>query len=229
MLGVTGGVAAVALLVQLALVLSGQATLLPDGTPPPTWLALVRLVSYFTIQSNTLVAVGCLWLALGGRVPAGRAGRVLRWVRLASLMGITLTGVVHWFLLRPLLDLDGARALVDALLHIVVPLLAVLGWLLVGPRSQTSVPLAGAVLLWPVLWTVATLAVGLTTAWYPYPFLDVQRNGGGTVAVACLGITVAFLVVLALVVLVDRRLPAPLEGVTPSARSAAPPPARRRG
>ncbi len=228
-LGLTGAVAVVALVVQLVLVLAGQAALLPDGTPPPTWLALVRLVSYFTIQSNVLVAVGCLWLAALRADPDPRAVRLLRWIRLASLMGISVTGVVHWFLLRPLLDLEGWRAVTDTLLHIVVPVLAVLGWLLVGPRGQASVGMAGAVLVWPVLWTLCTLLVGLGTGWYPYPFLDVQRNGTGAVALACLGIAVAFLVVLALVLLGDRRLPAPLADVRPAARSVAPPPAGRRG
>ena len=47
-------------------------------------------------------------------------------LRLAALVGITITAVVHFVLLRPLLDLDGLDLLADALLHRVVPVLAVM-------------------------------------------------------------------------------------------------------
>lgn len=199
----TAAVGAAALLLQLGLVLNGAAVLVP-GARPPLAVALGRLVSYFTIQSNVLVTLGCVAVALG------RSGVVTRWVRTASLLGITLTGVVHWFLLRPLLDLTGASALADTLLHLVVPALALLGWLLVGPRPWTSAGLAASTLLWPVLWVGSTLAVGGLTGWYPYPFLDVGRLGAGPVALACLGIAAGFVVLAVALVALDRWLPVPL-------------------
>ncbi|SDE58645.1 Pr6Pr family membrane protein [Auraticoccus monumenti] len=200
---VTAVVGATALLLQLVLVLTGAAVLVPTSRPPLP-VALGRLVSYFTIQSNVLVTLGCAALALG------RDGLVWRWVRTASLLGITVTGVVHWFLLRPLLDLTGASALADTLLHLVVPALALLGWLLVGPRPWTSPGLTAATLLWPVLWVGSTLVVGGSTGWYPYPFLDVGRLGAGPVALACVGVAAGFVVLGVILVLLDRWLPVPL-------------------
>ncbi len=46
-------------------------------------------------------------------------------MRLAGLVGITVTGLVHFVLLRPLIDLSGWDWAADKLLHMVVPVLAV--------------------------------------------------------------------------------------------------------
>ena len=97
---------------------------------------LGRLVSYFTIQSNLLVAVTAVQLA---RDPL-RDGRWWRAVRVAAVVGITVTGLVHFVLLRPLLDLEGASWVADKLLHMVVPVVAVLGWL--RRRAAPARPLA---------------------------------------------------------------------------------------
>ncbi len=127
--GTVAVAAIVALLLQLVLVVQGSAVLVEED-PPGLAARLGRFVSYFTIQSNFLVAVASVMLA---RHP-DRTTPWLRIIRLAGVAGITVTGVVHFFLLRPLLDLEGADWTADKLLHMVVPVLAVLVWLLAGPR-----------------------------------------------------------------------------------------------
>ena len=119
----TAAVAVVAVVLQLMLVVKGGRVLDESGAPPGLEVRLGRLVSYFTIQSNLLVAVTTAQLA---RDPA-RDGSGWRVLRVAGVVGITVTGVVHFLLLRPLLDLDGADYAADKLLHMVVPVLAVLG------------------------------------------------------------------------------------------------------
>lgn len=197
----TAVVATAALLLQLGLVIAGSAVL--AETDPPSLAARVgRFFCYFTIQSNALVAVTCASLA---RDPAhdGAGWRVLR---TAAVVGITLTGVVHFLLLRPLLDLDGADLVADRLLHLVVPFLAVVGWAWFGPRPRTGWREVGLALLWPAGWLAFTLTILAATGWVPYPFLDPGEPGGwpGVVA-ACLGVTVGFVAVSAGVRAVDRR------------------------
>ncbi|WP_211601325.1 Pr6Pr family membrane protein [Phycicoccus avicenniae] len=205
---VVAGLATAAVLLQLALVLAGSAVL-DESAAPPLGLALVRFLCYFTIQSNLLVAVTSWWLAGD---PA-QDGRWFRPVRLAALVGITVTGLVHYVLLRPLLDLEGLDALADTLLHVVVPLVAVLGWVVAGPRPRTTWRTAGEALAWPLLWTASTLVVGVVSGWYPYPFLDHREGGTAAVVVACAGITVLFLLLFAGAVALDRRLrPVPADG-----------------
>ena len=115
-------------------------------------------------------------------------------------------GVVHFFFLRPLLDLHGADLLADKLLHMVVPLLAVVGWLVFGPRERASREDLVPFLVVPVVWLVYTLVRGALVDWYPYPFIDVGEHGYGVVLLNALGIS-AFLVGLAFLAFgVDRRL-----------------------
>src|SRR5690606_32244206 len=74
---------------------------------------------------------------------AHRDGPVWRVVRADALLGIVLTGLVHVVLLRPLLHLDGLSRVADSGLHLVVPALTVLGWLLFGPRPRLDARTVG--------------------------------------------------------------------------------------
>lgn len=195
-------VAVAALVLQGALVVSG-ASVLAETEVPPLLTRLGRLVSYFTIQSNLLVAVTAVQLA---RDPV-RDGSLWRVVRVAAVVGITVTGLVHFLLLRPLLDLDGANWLADKMLHMVVPVLAVAAWVAAGPRPRAPWRTALAALVWPVAWLGWTLAVGAATGWYPYPFLDVGAEGAAAVAMTCAAVTVVFVALAAGLSALDRRMP----------------------
>ncbi len=204
---VVAGVACAALVLQLALVLSGSAVLVEDD-PPGLGARVYRFFAYFTIQSNLLVAVVSIVLA---RDP-GLDRTAWRVVRLAGLVGITVTGLVHFFLLRPLLHLDGADWVADKLLHMVVPVLAIAAWAWVGPRPRFVVRDAAYVLVWPLGWLAWTLVVGQVGGWVPYPFLDAGTEGWASVAVVSVGITVLFLMLFAAFGWLDRRLrPAPAD------------------
>lgn len=198
---VTAVVAVVALLLQTALVVRSGPVALP--------VRLGRLASYFTIQSNLLVAVAAVGLA---RDP-GRDGTWWRSVRLAGLVGITVTGLVHLVLLRPIIELHGWDLLCDTLLHVVVPLLTLGGWLLFGPRPRVGLQEVRRAIAWPLAWLGWTLAMGGLSGWYPYPFLDVDAEGWASVLLAAAAITVLFLALFAAAYGVDRRFrPAPPAG-----------------
>jgi len=196
----TAVVAIGAVAFQFVLVLQG-AEVLDEVTPPDLPARIYRFFAYFTIQSNLLVAIAAVQLA---RDPA-RDGRWWRVLRVAGVAGIGVTGLVHFVLLRPLLDLNGADYVADKLLHMVVPVLAVVGWALFGPRPRVTGRDVGFAIIWPFAWLAWTLVVGGLNGWYPYPFLDHREDGAGAVVVACIGITVLFLAVLAVIARVDAR------------------------
>jgi hypothetical protein len=165
---------------------------------------IVRFLSYFTVQSNLLVLGAVLPLV---RDP-GHDRPLWRVLRLSSLLGITITGLVYAIVLAPLDDPHGLHAWTNAGEHYVAPVMTVLGWLLFGPRPRIDGGVVARALVWPVLWIGWILAQGAVTGWYPYDFMSVELHG---YAVALRNL--AFVVVLALVFLllfrlVDRRLPA---------------------
>jgi hypothetical protein len=110
-------------------------------------------------------------------------------------------------LLHPLDDFRGLLWASDTLIHIIVPVLVVLGWLVFGPRRRISVRVVVLGLVWPVLWLLFTLVVGRITGWYPYFFLDLAQTGPGGVALYCVAILILLFVVSCLFWTGDRWLP----------------------
>lgn len=98
--GATAAVSAGSLVIQLVLIVAGVNVLVDDAGAPSVGLGerLVRFASYFTVQSNVLVVVGTAMLA---RDPA-RDGWWFRVLRIAGLVGITVTFVVYLIALRNL-------------------------------------------------------------------------------------------------------------------------------
>lgn len=195
-------VASVALVLQFWLVWQGHAVL-DDVDPPGRGERVLRFFGYFTILSNLLVA-GTSWSIAASSDPlTSRLGRVLY---VDALVGITVTGIVHWVLLRPLLSLDGADWWADKLLHVAVPVLAVAAWLIVGPRSRVRAADVGWAVVPPVVWLGYTLTRGAVTGFYPYPFLNADRHGYPAVLATCVGVAALFLVVAFGAARVDRVL-----------------------
>lgn len=197
----TALLATFAVVFQLILVWQGH-NVLDTVNPPGLTTRLIRFFSYFTIQSNILVAWATWTLALH-KDSASPSWRVLR---ATSTVAITVTGVVHWFALRPLLNLHGADLWADRLLHLAVPIAAVAGWLIFGPRRRVDPRDIGWSVVFPLLWAIYTLAHGAATSWYPYPFVDVTVHGYGLVALTSLAILALFAALAATAYGLDRAL-----------------------
>lgn len=194
-------VAVTALVLQLYLVVSGENILDSSAVTTARPEQVRRYFSYFTIQSNILVAVS-MFLIVRDRVDT----QAFRVVRLASLIGITVTGVVAAVALPPSPTYTTANLVCDRLLHVVVPSLTFVGWALFGPRGRVAREDLLPSLVWPVLWLAATLALGPFVGWYPYPFLNVGTIGLGRTLLNCAVIAALFLALGALALWADRRL-----------------------
>jgi len=194
-------VAVFALVLQLYLVATGDNILDSSAVTTARPEQVRRFFCYFTIQSNVLVAVST-FLIVRGRIES----QVFRVVRLASLVGITVTGVVAAIALPPSPSYTTGSLICDRLLHIVVPVLTFVGWAVFGPRGKVTREDLLPALIWPVLWLVATLALGPLVDWYPYPFLDVGSIGLGRTLLNCAVIALLFLALAALALWADRRL-----------------------
>ncbi len=200
----TAVLVAIGLVWQFVLVLKGTNVLVqPTGALPSVLTRTIRFLSYFTIESNILVAVTAAALALHPALDS----RVWRALRVAALYGITVTGIVYSTLLRGVVDLHGAAAVTNALLHYVSPVMAVLGWLLFGPRPRLDQDSLLWSMIWPALYVVYSFAHGAASHWYPYPFIDVNTLGYVTVIRNGIGLNLLLVGIGTLIVRLDSGLP----------------------
>ena len=164
---------------------------------------LVRLFSYFTIQSNVLAAIAAgmlLWRP-------DRRGRVFAVLRLDALLCIAVTGIVYHAVLAGLQELTPSGALANLMLHTVVPVGTVVAWLVVGPRPRLSPAVVGWSLVYPLGWIAYTFLRGAVVDWYPYPFLDVSEIGLQSALVRTGVVAVIFLVLAFAVLGLEKILP----------------------
>ena len=197
----------IALLVAIALV--GQTAITVDDGR-----SLVNFFSYFTIESNILVLVASVLLVLR----PDRDGTAFGILRLGSLTAITVTGVVYATLLAGNADFEGAEWWFDKIFHYVVPVMTVIGFVVLRPRTRLE-----RTALWslgfPVAWLAYTLVraevadpvfvlTPTTTAPVPYGFLDVAELGGLTVSSICLVMTAGFVAISLFYARIGRSRPA---------------------
>lgn len=193
---------AVAIFIAAALTLRLLLTIFwPSADLDPHLLVrLERFVSYFTIQSNVAALLASLAVARGRPLdtPWGRA------LRLAALVGMTVTCIVYIVVLSGDSTSTGIDQVANLMLHYIGPPLFVFTWLIFGPWFSLSLADLPRALLWPLLWIVYTLIHGAITDWYPYPFIDVTTKGYGVVCINIAVITVFAVVLSALFIGADR-------------------------
>jgi hypothetical protein len=171
-------------------------------------------LAFFTIQSNIIVAVTTGLLALH----VDRPSMAFRTARLIGLVAITVTGLVYHVALASVVDLAGWDQFGNQLVHTVVPVLTVIGWLAFGPRRAISAPIAWLSLVFPLAWLAFTLIRGAVVGFYPYPFIDVAVLGYGKAALNCAWVSLLLLGLAGGAVVMDRRMSggdgaAPTDGV----------------
>jgi hypothetical protein len=184
----TAVVVAIGLAVQIPVAATNDQAFFPTAAG-----RVFNVFCFFTIDSNIIVGVTCLLLALR----LERASTTFRVFRLMGLVGITITGIVYHVAIARTVEFDGWGLIADQILHTVVPIAAVVGWLMFGPRGQISWRIAGLALLYPIVWIVFTLIRGPIVNWYPYHFIDVITLGYPKVTANSVWIALLFLAVSA--------------------------------
>jgi hypothetical protein len=164
---------AVARLIVLALVVAAVAATFAATAPVP----LADFFGFFTVQGNVVggavALVGAVRLLRG--TPAGTAWTVVRWCATTYLF---VVGLVYWAVLAPMHAAGGVPVpWANVVLHGVVPVAALLDWLLLRDRVRPSLRLLPLVLAYPLVWTAVVLVRGVTDGWVPYPFLNPTQGG----------------------------------------------------
>lgn len=167
--------------------------------------SIIFYFSFFTILTNVAAVLvhvsltsstGYSWLPAfaGSRMRAGVA------------VSIALVLIVYATVLARLWHPQGLFLLCDVLLHYVTPVLFVLWWLVSGTDGRTRWSDISWWLLYPIGYLAYALARAPIAGEVPYPFLDIARNGAGSVAIAAMAITGLFLLLCIIAVLADHRV-----------------------
>lgn len=166
---------------------------------------LVNFFSYFTILSNALAAVALLI----GAYYSFTVRRDPAWYNLSLAAVVTYmatTGVVYNLLLRSIsLDQGSTVPWSNEVLHLIAPIYVVVVWILTPGKSPLRWSAIGAIIVFPLVWSVYTMIRGPIVGWYPYPFLNPAQPGGyGAVAVYVVAIA-GFIGLMAVVVVALSR------------------------
>ena len=164
---------------------------------------LVNFFSFFTVLTNTLVAVVLTCVAT--RQPSkGQTFFLQPWVSSGIAVSIIVVGVAYNVLLRQLWQPQGLQWLANELLHDVMPVLFTLYWWFYVPKGSLRVGHIGVWVLYPALYFAYTLLRGHLLGVYPYPFIDVEKLGYAQAFINACGVLAGFVLVALIIVAVDR-------------------------
>ncbi len=164
---------------------------------------LVSFFSYFTVITNTLVAV-VLTCAVTDRESAARRWFLQPWVSSGIAVSIAVVGLAYSILLRHLWHPQGWQFIADELLHDVMPLLFLAYWWLCVPKGTLRLKHLPLWLIYPLVYFAYALLRGHLLGAYAYPFIDVALLGYPQVFVNAGGILLGFVLIALLVIGVDR-------------------------
>lgn len=175
-------------------------------TDPPS----LRMLLYFTIQSNLWIAGIHLYFlfaeAAEQRYPAYQIRNGMRVLKYVLTVSITLTFIIFFAVLLPVLGISAIRLPGSMATHFVAPLAAISDFLLFEDKLTVQKHTVFTSLLPPLFYVSLTLILSLSGVTYsdgssaPYFFLDYRQLGWLRIAADGIGI-VYWIILLGLLVL----------------------------
>ena len=168
-----------------------------------TLSAIGRFLIFFTILTNLLAAFCVTALLLS---PRSRIGQFFARPSTATAIAadIFIVFLVYNLILRWIWAPTGPDRLADELLHVVVPVLYIVYWILFVPKGTLKWSNSWTWCLYPALYLVYALVRGKLEGFYPYPFLDIKVLGLQRVLFNSAGLIVLFMVTFFLIIWLDR-------------------------
>lgn len=159
--------------------------------------------SYFTNLGNIIsimvFVIGALRLLRG--VPSTRGWEI---VRFCSTVNMVFIGLVFNILLVDT-DLGDLLPWVNVVMHMLLPALALVDWIILPPQRRQAALTILAGLLFPIAYSVYSLVRGAIIGFYPYPFYNPRAVGGaGAVALYMIVLVIGLAVLSFLVWLIGR-------------------------
>ncbi len=162
-------------------------------------LGIIAYFCFFIQLSNLALGISCIILLIKPECqhPAFKA------LRLGALLCISITGIVFNLVLRPEnLPFNPA----NEIMHVITPIMGVLGWLIFGPPINANKKTIYWVTLPPVIYLLGVLIFGSLTGLFPYPFLDPKSAGSWLIVVVNVtAVIIMFFLLAFLISWVDKK------------------------
>lgn len=152
-----------------------QFILIIDHRVAPVAETIIRFFSFFTILTNTLVAVYFTSIVLSKGVTFNflhKPGTLT-----AITIYISMVGLVYQVALRWIWNPEGLQRVVDELLHTLIPLMVIFFWGKYGSKDPIQYKSILKWAIYPLAYMVLILIRGSFSGFYPYPFIDVTEIG----------------------------------------------------
>ena len=164
---------------------------------------IIRFFSFFTILTNTLVALCFTMLLLKPESVLGKffsRSKILA----AITVYIVIVGIVYNVILRSIWNPEGLQLVADELLHSVMPVWFILFWLLFAPKAELQWGNVFPWLIYPFVYTLFIFFRGALSGFYPYPFIDANALGYGKVLFNSIILFFAFLLLSLVLVAIGK-------------------------
>jgi hypothetical protein len=147
-----------------------------------TFFDALNLFSYYTIQSNLLVAAA-LALSIRGLVKSQEDSPLLVIFKSGTVLWILVTSIVYHLMLSGLWHPHGLIAFANLALHYLTTLGMVLNWLIFEKKGRYKVIFSIYWLSYPFCYILGSWLRGCLTGFFPYWFFNPTRpypDGAGS-------------------------------------------------
>ena len=165
----------------------------------------VNFFSYFTILTNSLIALCLSFILLN---PSSSLGQFFS--KPATLGAIAvyifMVGLTYNTVLRSTWAPAGLQKWVDEALHVVVPLLFVIYWVIFVPKGSLKWFHPFRWLIYPAAYLSYALLRGEITGFHPYYFINAEELGYPRVLMNAGGLMLVFIITGLLLAGIDKRV-----------------------
>lgn len=188
-----------ALILQLYIIITSR-----EVNGRNVFVGVCNFLSYFTVLTNLMIAFGLSFILLKPSSPLGKF-----FLKPATLAAITvyifIVGLTYNTLLRSTWAPTGLQRWVDETLHVVVPLLFVIFWLVYAPKRSLKWFHPFRWLIYPGIYLVFALLRGEFTGFHPYHFINAVHLGYPRVLINAAILMVVFIISGLVIVAIDKN------------------------
>jgi len=165
----------------------------------------IRFFSYFTILTNSLVAIYFTLIAM--QIKPGFLKIIDKPGTLTAItVYITTVGLVYQILLRHIWEPKGLQMIVDELLHTLIPIMVIIFWYFYENKALVIYKQIPKWLVYPLVYLSYILVSGKVSNFYPYPFIDVATIGLLKVLMNAVGLAAFFFILSAIFIRVGKAI-----------------------